>query len=301
MEASKKYYNYIIIANDFLAVEEYTKAFDSFEKALKFASSGEQKIDVLFEMADIYLIFEKYSLAREIYLKILNIDSLRSGAYYGLALCNDFLKGDIKDTIKYYELAIKYDANYDRAYYYLALAYDRVGEKQKALELFSKCVELDDMDYISYNDMGAIYEELKEYEKAKFFFEKSLEINPNYFRALFNMGVIFGRMGNINKALSYYKEALEESKDSYIYLNMSAAYIEKRDYRSAVEILTEGIHYNAKSVNLYYNRACSKVNLGDRKSAIVDLKRAIDLNEDVVDWAKNDPDLCDIIKEHEKW
>lgn len=292
-----KFNNYIIIANDFLREESYLKAYKAFEKALEFANDNNKKIDALFEMADILLIFENYEEARELYNKIIDLDKSRSGAYYGIALVNDFVGGSVNTSIKYYKEAIKWDKNYDRAYYYLAHAYDKIGDKKSALENFNKCIEIDNMDFISYNDIGSIYEENKDYGKAKEYFEKSLSINPKYFRALFNMGVVYKDLGNLDKALEYYVEATENDQNPFIYLNMSAIYIEKKDFLGAIKILNEGILYNPDSVNLFYNRACSKANLDRNKEAIEDLKKAIKINKDAFDWAKKDPDLLNIVKE----
>lgn len=292
-----KYNNYIIIANDFLGEESYFKAYKAFEKALEFASNNNQKVDVLFELADILLIFEKYKEAKEIYFKIIKLDKSRSGAYYGVALVNDFVAGDVNISIKYYKEAIKWDENYDRAYYYLAHSYDKIGDKKSALDNFNKCIEIDEMDFISYNDIGSIYEEQGDFELAKKYFEKSLSINPKYFRALFNMGVVYKDLGNLDKALEYYISAIEYDQNPYIYLNMSAIYIERKDYLGAIDILNEGILYNPDSVNLFYNRACSKANLSRKDEAIKDLKEAIKINKDAFDWAKKDPDLYNIVKE----
>lgn len=292
-----KYNNYIIIANELLSEESYLKAYGAFFKAYNYAISDDKKIDALFEMADIKLIFEEYIEANEIYEKIIEIDNSRSGAYYGIALVNDFFGQDVNKSIKYYKEAIKKDENYDRAYYYLAHSYDKIGNKKLALENLFKCIEVDEMDFISYNDIGAIYEELGQYNLAKEYFEKSLEINPRYFRALFNMGVIYKDLGDLDRALEYYMSAKEYNQNPYIYLNMSAIYIEKKDFNGAINILNEGIYFNPDSVNLFYNRACSKSNLDRDEDALIDLKRAIDINKEAYNWAKKDPDLCNIIKE----
>ncbi|NLA25250.1 MAG: tetratricopeptide repeat protein, partial [Bacteroidales bacterium] len=69
--------------------------------------------------------------------------------------------------IEFYKKAIKYDKNYDRAYYYLAHAYDKIGDKENALKNFYKCVEIDPMDFITYNDIGSIYEERGNLTEAK--------------------------------------------------------------------------------------------------------------------------------------
>lgn len=296
-----RFNNYIILANDFLYEESYLKAYDAFEKAYSFSINITDKVDALFEMADILLILENYEKAKDIYEKIIMLDESRSGAYYGMALVNDFLGGKVEKSIEFYKKAIKYDKNYDRAYYYLAHTYDKIGDKENALKNFYKCVEIDPMDFITYNDIGSIYEERGNLTEAKKFCNKSLSISPEYFRALFNMGVIARKMGDSDKAMDYYIRAKESYPDPYIYLNMSAIFIERADFEGAIRILNEGIDFNPDSVNLFYNRACSKANLGRIEEAVKDLREAIKINPDSILWAKEDPDLMNIVKGDYIW
>lgn len=60
------------------------------------------------------------------------------GAYYGLAITNDFEGGDTNYSIENYKRAIDLDHTYDRAHYYLAHAYDKLGESKLAIEEFKK-------------------------------------------------------------------------------------------------------------------------------------------------------------------
>ena len=107
------------------------------------------------------------------------------------------------------------------------------------------------MDFISYNDIGSIYEEKNNYEMAEKYFKKSLEINPKYFRALFNMGVVKRDTGDLDKALEYYMEATKYNQNPYIYLNMSAIFIERQDYKGAIDILNKGIMFILFNFNFF--------------------------------------------------
>lgn len=292
----ERYNNYIIIANDFLLDEDYKSAFKAYSRALNFAKTSVEKIDVYYEIADIHLIFDQYENAIEIYNEIIKLDEESSGAYYGIAVSHELLGSDLRFAEKYYKLAIKYDENYDRAYYYLGHIYDRLGDKEKALELFRKCVEIDETDFVSINDIGSIYEEFGQFDKAKEYFERSLKINPEYSMALYNMGVVYKRLGDVDTAINYYYKSLEEEKYHLTYLNLSAIYIERNQLDKTLEILDEGIFYNPDSVNLHYNRACTFSKLGDSKSAYRDIKRAIEINSDAYDWAFSDPDLEELMR-----
>ncbi|MDO5715788.1 MAG: tetratricopeptide repeat protein [Tissierellia bacterium] len=293
----KKHQNYLIIANEFLSRDNYPRALIFFKKAYDFALTAKEKTDALYEMADIYLVLDQYRKAQTIYQKIIEINDQEPGAYYGLSLTNEFLEGNIEDSILNYKKAIAVDPNYDRAYYYLGHLYDKVGETEKAKKCFEECLKLDPYDYVTYNDLGAIYESENQLDMALELVAQSLTIHPNYGRALFNMGVIHKSRKDSNLALAYYTKAIGEFDSPYLFLNMSAIYIEQKQYHKAIEILNRGLEDFEDSVNLHYNKACCFNILGRKEEAIQELRQAILIEPNALSWAETDPDLKDITKE----
>lgn len=296
-----KFKNYLILAEEFLIDGDYDKAEDLLLRSLNFTSDKDldERISVYFELADIYLKKENYKEAKIYFQKILDLKEM-PGAYYGLAISNDFESKDIGYSIKNYKRAIDLDPDYDRAYYYLAHAYDKLGESKLAIEEFEKVIELDEHDFVAYNDLGSIYEVLNENEEAERYVKKSLDIKPDYGRALYNMGVLCKKKGDNKLALKYYYDAIGKFEDPFLFLNMSAIYIEEKDYDAAIKILNRGLIDFPKSVNLHYNKACSFHLLGRDDLAKEEVIKAIEINEDAYDWALKDDDLSEIVKEL-KW
>lgn len=270
------------------------KALELYKEALFFVEDKEEKIEILFSIADLYSQLKNYKDASSVYKKILDIDNFISGAWYGLAYTNELLGGQIQSSLEAYEKAIEIDPNYKEAYYYAATIYGDIGETKKAISYLEKVIKLAPDDFVAYSDLGSLYEEENKLDKAKSFLEKSISLKEGYYLSHFNLGVVYKKLGNFDMALNEYKRASQYSDDMYIYLNMSAIYIENRDFKSAINILTEGISRKEHHI-LYYNRACSYRKNGNIKKALEDFQRAKEINKVVVDWAKNDPDLSDII------
>ena len=296
-----KFKNYLILAEDFLIDGDYDKAEDLLIKSLNFTSKKDtdERISVYFELADIYLKKEAYGDAKNYFEKILALKEM-PGAYYGLAITNDFEGGDTNYSIENYKRAIDLDHTYDRAHYYLAHAYDKLGESKLAIEEFKKVIDLDEFDFVAYNDLGSIYEVLNENELAENYVKKSLYIKEDYGRALYNMGVLCKKKGDNKQALKYYYDAIGKFEDPFLFLNMSAIYIEEKDYEAAIDILNRGLIDFPKSVNLHYNKACSFHLLGRDDLAKEEIIKAIEINPDAYDWALRDDDLREIVKEL-KW
>ena len=291
-----KYSNYMILANDFLQKDHLPKAREAFHKSLVFAKTSKEKIDSLFELADLDLQLGYYEEAEKFFKKILQIKDY-PGAYYGLALVGENLGHSTDVIIKNYQEAIALDPYYTKAYYYLAHLYFDLEDYAKAEELFLQCIQLEPEDFVTYNDLGSLYEKNQVYDRAKKYFLKSLSLCPTYAKALYNMGVIENRLGNPRKALDYYEKSLEEYSHPYTYLNMSAIYFALKEDKNAKRILIQGLAHHNDSVNLHFNLACAYVHLGKPLKARKELKEAIKINPRAEEWAKTDLDLKEIAKE----
>lgn len=273
----------------------YMLALDKYNEARHFLA-GEDLTQLLFSLADLYGLMENFIDAKKTFLEILDLDPNNSGAWYGLAYSSELSGEDLDQVLFYYERAIDLDPTYKEAYYYAGTIYGDLGEKDQAKAYLKKVIDLDPFDFIAYSDLGSLYEEEKDYSQAKGYLERSIDLNPNYYLSHFNLGVVYKKTGDHKLALKEYTRAKDLADDIYIFLNMSAIYIEDGAYNQAIEILTEGIGRNPHHI-LYYNRACSYRKLGDIPKALEDYKEAKNLDPVVEKWAENDIDLMDIIKE----
>lgn len=273
----------------------YILALDKYKEARHFLA-GEDLIELLFSLADLYSLMENFEDGKKTYLEILDLDANNSGAWYGLAYTSELAGEDLDQVLFYYERAIDLDPTYKEAYYYAGTIYGDLGQKDKAKAYLKKVIDLDPFDFIAYNDLGSLCEEENDLDQAKKYLEKSIDLNPNYYLSHFNLGVVYKKTGDHDQALEEYTKAKDLSDDIYIFLNMSAIYIEDQRYNQAIEILTEGINRNPHHI-LYYNRACSYRKLGNISQALKDYKEAKNLDPVVEKWAENDIDLMDIIKE----
>lgn len=287
--------DYLSLAHEAKENLDYKRAITIYNNAYA-SAEDEDRIEILYELGDLYSEIGEYEKAKGSYFDIINLDPEEPGAWYGIAFTNELSGGDVDYSIEAYENSIKIDPEYVDSYYYLAVLLDDNGHRNRAIENYEKCIELNPEYYRAYNDLGAVYEDEKEYNKALNYFQEALRINPEYDLSHFNMGVVYKALGEYDKAMESYKTAAKYSANEYIYLNMSALLIELKDYQGAIDILTEGIGRNENHL-LYYNRACSYRNIGEEERAIRDLESAKAINPVVMEWAKNDPDLKDLFVE----
>ncbi len=106
------------------------------------------------------------------------------------------------------------------------------------------------------------------------------------------MGVVYKRLGDNENALEFYYESLEYNKNYHVtYLNISAIYIEEKEYKRSIDILTKGISENPYAEDLYYNRACCYAILEKSELAIKDIRKSLLLNPSIIFWVERDKDF----------
>ena len=102
--------------------------------------------------------------------------------------------------------------------------YDRLGEKQKALEFYNQSLPLSRAtgykvgEAVTLNNIGLVYSALGEKQKALDYFNQSLPLSratgdkAQEARTLSNMGLVYDALGEKQKALDYYNQSLPLSR-----------------------------------------------------------------------------------------
>ncbi len=163
------------------------------------------------------------------------------------------------------------------------------------------------------NSVGVHYLQNQQVDSSKLYFEKAINIDSNYTQAIFNLGLSYTLKGDIkqsiacfNKAISIknnYREALyrasniyynAQNYDScYLYLKqignyykldarendlLGRYYLDKENFSLARAHFSEACHLDPQNVNFLYNLANIEGRLGDYDSAIQNLDKCININ-----------------------
>ena len=73
-----------------------------------------------------------------------------------------------------------------------------------------------------------------------------------------------------------------------------AAPLTRSDPARALEILDEGLEVHPESASLHYHVACVQAVQGNRDAALTALRRALELNPEAADWARDDEDFASL-------
>ena len=118
-------------------------------------------------------------------------------------------------------------------------------EYDRAIENYTKAMELKPDDAIAYSNRGAVYHDKCDDDHALADYGKAIELNPNLSEAYNNRGNIYHNNGN---------DAL------------------------AIEDYTKAIELNPNYADAYYNRSIVYSDKGNDDLAIIDYTKSIELN-----------------------
>jgi len=135
--------------------------------------------------------------------------------YLGNAFCYREL---FERGIECYDESLKLE-EYAEAYNNRGNAYAELNEYERAIEDFSKAIELNPALAEAYNNRGLAYAELNKYERAIEDYNKAIELNPNDAEAYANIGIVYLKIRR-------YEEAARDLKRAGIFFLLSG----RREY-----------------------------------------------------------------------
>ena len=88
-----------------------------------------------------------------------------------------------------------------------AVAYLNTGNYQRAVDEFTKAIELNPKVPTNYNNRGVAHNKLSNHSQALDDYDTAIRLKPDYAIAYFNRGNVYGKIGNNTHAIEDYKTA----------------------------------------------------------------------------------------------
>ena len=183
---------------------------------------------------------------------------------------------------------------------YSANEYNKIGwanyrseNYTKAIESFTKQIELFPNDCNGYDDRGFVYYQLDEYEKAIADLEKAIEIDPEEYEYDWNydrLAYANYYLGNEEKSEEYLLKILELfefSEKGYNWLGW--AYLDFQKFDLAIENFTKQIELSPQEGEGYDARGYVYYEIEEYEKTILDLEKAIEIDPEEYgdDWNYN--------------
>jgi len=142
---------------------------------------------------------------------------------------------------------------------------------------------------------GDLHFDNEEFEKALEAFETVASIKSNDVDALHNMGAVQFKLERFDDAVSTFDRILAiDSEDVSAYLTKGAALFKAGNLDGSVDALNNVVKRDPTESAAWYYKACAEAKRGNDKPVIPFLTRAIDMEADFKDRARNDESFSSV-------
>jgi len=258
---------YILKTDAYFALDQQPKAVELLEAALQLFE-GEERLDLLFELADVYDDYEEFDKVFDCLKLILEEDPNNEEALYKICFWTDFT-GRNEESIKLHQKIIDSFPYNEIAWFNLAAAYQGLKLYEKSIDAYQYAVAIDEKFDYAYRNMGDAYLRLRKYKEAIEALEKVLELSRPEDVIYEAIGHCYHRMGNSAQARFNYKKAVHlNPDDSKLHYKIANTYMQEQQWQSAIKHLENAmrIHRNVPDYNLAMGEC--KMQLQQIKDAI---------------------------------
>jgi protein O-mannosyl-transferase len=188
-------------------------------------------------------------------------------------------------------------------YYYMLSSHAKNNAEKnlyedKATADFKEAIKAGTRDANVYEGMGVILQSRGDLDNALKYINAAISIDPKKGKTYYNRAMIYDKLNNKEEALTDYSRALnlDETLAKEVLSNRSVLFLETGKYKQAARDLDLLISIDDRDHMYYFNRAFSKVQLGDVAGAIDDYRRVLELSPDNQEAQKQLMILQDAVK-----
>jgi tetratricopeptide (TPR) repeat protein len=185
---------------------------------------------------------------------------------------------DSEKALLNYSIAIKLLPDQSPTYNSRGKTYYDLKQYENALDDYNTSLKIDPENMDALANRGAVYGALKMYEKAIEDFTKVIENNPDNSDALSNRGFIYYQLKQFDKSIPDFTNYLRLKPGDTEVINLSGlSYAGLNDFDMAINEYNRAINSNPEKPIYYANRSFAFYTKGDKKSALNDAKKAIEM------------------------
>ncbi|HEY2170982.1 MAG TPA: protein kinase [Candidatus Angelobacter sp.] len=199
--------------------------------------------------------------------------------------------GNYEKAVDEFTRAIQLDPSSDGAYTGMASAYERLGKLNEAEKTYQQVINLRPRYWKGYNLLGSFYFRQAQYDKCAAMFQKVVQLTPDSFRGYANLGAVYLADGKYEDAIRSLNESLRIRTTGATYSNLGSAYFHLRRYSEAAGAYTEATRINNSDYKILGNLGNAQYFAGNRQEADQAYRKGIALGEEALKVNPRDPEV----------
>ena len=272
---------FILKTEAFLALDEQERAATVLEAAINLFEN-EEKVDLLFELADVYDDYENFEKVFDCLKIILDHDPINEEALYKICFWTDFT-GRNEESIELHKAIIEEYPYSELAWFNLGAAYQGLKLYEKSIDAYLFAIAIDEKFDYAYRNLGDAYIRLKKYKLAIEVLEKVLELSMPETVIYEAIGHCYDKLYNYAQARFNYKKASHLSpEDGHMHYKIAYTYMNEESWVNAIKSLNLATKLN--KLKPEYDLAIGKcyLELGDVDEAITHFGNVVRLRPKIV-------------------
>jgi tetratricopeptide (TPR) repeat protein len=272
---------YILKTDAYLAMDQQEKAVELLEEAIG-RFDGEDRVNLLFELADVYDDYEEFDKIFDCLKLILESEPTNEEALYKICFWTDFT-GRNEESIRLhqaiieeqpyselawfnlaaayqglklyeksvdaYKYALAINEKFDYAYRNMADAFIRMRKYRDAIEALEKVVELSRPEDVIYEAIGHCYDKLKNFAQARFYYKKASHLNPEESKLHYKLACTYMNEKNWAQSVKYLELALKIHRQQAEYnLAMGECLFQMGRYKDAIQYFTLVVQHRPRKI-----------------------------------------------------
>ena len=162
------------------------------------------------------------------------------------------------------------------------------GQIMQAIDALSKALQLNPDSARVHSNLGSLFIKQGNLEKALYHNKEALRLDPQLVEAHNNMGIVLMREGKLEAAISQFREALQIDPNFKPAANsLRSALAIQRELESEVSKLSKLLQDNPESAELHFQLGNLFFRQGDRRQAIQQYKKALELDPEFLPALNN--------------
>ena len=265
---------YILRTDAYLAMDQQEKAVHLLSDAIE-RFTGEDRLDLLFELADVYDDYEEFDKIFDCLRMILETDPANEEALYKICFWTDFT-GRNEEGIELHKWIIDQQPYNELAWFNLAAAYQGLKLYEKAIDAYKYAIVINEKFDYAYRNMADACIRLRQYKDAIEALEKVVELARPEDVIYEAIGHCHERLGNHAQARFYYRKASHlNPEDAKLSHKIAVTYLREKNWLQAVKYLESALRSSRRNPEFNMAMGEAKLQLGQHKEAISHFSQAV--------------------------
>ncbi len=175
------------------------------------------------------------------------------------------------------------------SYYKQGLSHSDQGNYEIAIQNYNKAIELKPNFLDAYLKRGLAYHFMEKYNQAILNYNKAIELDSKNIIAYHYRAASFVFIGNYELQLKDFNKIIQLAPDDVLaHAGKGHCYFQTKDYKLAIQEYTKVIELKPDQGlgYIYFYRGKSQYFLGNNKSALKDINKAIEIDPNISDAIK---------------